>query len=161
MIKLIVAHDINGGIGKDNKLVWNLPSDMKHFRETTKGHIVVMGRKTYESIGGALKGRLNIVLSKTLPLVQEGDVLVFRHFGTVLETALKARGDVFIIGGSSIYEQFLPYADEVIVTEIQKEFECDSFFPNMSQAEWKLVEWSVVHEENNIPYKFLKFERRM
>jgi dihydrofolate reductase len=160
-ISLIVAHDRARGIGKDNKLPWKLPNDMKHFKKTTMGHIVVMGRKTYESIGGALDGRLNVVLSRSLPLAQKGNVVVERHFEVLLEKLKTSPRDSFIIGGMEIYRLFLQYADEVIITEIDGFFECDAFFPKLSPTNWELfytVEGEV--NENNIPHQFLYFKRR-
>ncbi|MGG3561618.1 dihydrofolate reductase [Neobacillus rhizosphaerae] len=159
-ISLIVAHDRARGIGRDNKLVWNLPNDMKHFQRVTMGNIVVMGRKTFESIGKPLRGRRNVVLSTTLQ--KQHKVHVERDFKTLLEKLHKISRPAFIIGGAEIYKLFLPYADEVLVTEVDGNFECDTFFPVLSQSNWKLVEnIEGTVDEKNIPHYFLKFERRM
>lgn len=140
MISLIVAHDRERGIGRNNELVWHYPEDMKHFKETTMGNIVVMGRKTFESIGSkGLKGRTNIVLSQTLPLIQE-DAYVERHFEPLLKRLQNAEKEVFIIGGEQIYKLFLHHADRAIVTEVDGTHDCDAFFPRLYGSSWNMVD---------------------
>jgi dihydrofolate reductase len=140
MIKLIVACDENRGIGKDNELPWSSPEDMRHFKRTTMGHYVVMGRKTFESIGSkGLKGRVNFVLSRTLPLLQK-DAIVERHSSILLQKLQRDPFDSYIIGGEQIYKEFLPHADEVILTQMEGNYECDSFFPVLSTDDWELVD---------------------
>ncbi|UKL30045.1 dihydrofolate reductase [Bacillus phage PK2] len=136
-IILIVAHDGARGIGKDNKLPWKLPEDMRHFKRTTMGHTVVMGRNTFESIGSkGLVGRSNIVLSRTLPLLQENAIVV-RHFSILLQKLQNSPSDAYIIGGEQIYREFLKHADEVIVTEIDGVWECDAHFPKLTLSNWE------------------------
>lgn len=137
MISIIVAMDNRNGIGKDNKLPWHLPSDLAHFKRTTLGKPIIMGRKTFESIGRPLPGRTNIVLTRAEPGAQvEGT-----HFLALsLEAALElVKGqDVFIIGGAEIYAQALPLADRLIVTHVDGEFDCDAFFPDFKDHElWR------------------------
>jgi dihydrofolate reductase len=162
MIRLIVAHDRERGIGRDNELMWKLPNDMAHFRRHTMGNVVVMGRKTYESIGGGLKGRTNIVLSRTLPLIQEGDVYVERHFQPTLKRIKESPRDVYIIGGAEIYRQFLPHADEVIVTEVDGFFGADAFFPALSPYLWELyaTETGKTDDKNKFTHHFLYFRNK-
>jgi dihydrofolate reductase len=139
-IILITAHDRARGIGKDNKLVWKNPEDMRHFKRTTMGHTVIMGRKTFESIGSkGLKGRNNIVLSRTLPLLQE-NAIVERHLSIVLENVRNSSQDAYVIGGEQIYKEFLPHADEVIVTEIDGNYDCDAFFPKLTTSNWEMTD---------------------
>lgn len=137
-IKMIVAHDLNRGIGKDNKLVWHIPEDMKHFKETTMGHTVVMGRKTFESLGmkNGLAGRTNIVLSRSL---QQDLPFVENDYEAVLSRLKNSESDSFIIGGLEIYRLFFKHADEIIVTEIPNVYKCDTFFPELSVLEWQLI----------------------
>lgn len=161
-IILIVAHDRARGIGKDNSIPWlgKVSNDMKHFIRVTMGNLVVMGRKTYESIGKPLRGRRNIVLSRTLP-EQEG-ITVVRDYEDLLRFTHNTSRDVYVIGGMEIYRLFLKYADEVIVTEIDGIYDCDTFFPKLSHSNWKLVSTSEgVTDSENIPHQFLKFERNL
>jgi dihydrofolate reductase len=140
MIKLIVACDENGGIGKDNKLPWRSPEDMRHFKRTTMSHTVVMGRNTFESIGSkGLSGRVNYVLSRTLPLLQE-NAIVERHTSILLQKLKRDPFDSYIIGGEQIYKEFLPHADEVILTQMEGSYECDSFFPKLTTDDWELTD---------------------
>lgn len=128
-VSIIVAAADNGAIGKDNKLLWNIPEDMKRFREVTSGHTVIMGRKTYESIGRPLPHRTNIVISGNPELKIEGCIVC-----NSLEEALKKgketeRDELFILGGSSIYRQSIPYSARLYLTRIKGSYEADSFFP--------------------------------
>lgn len=130
-LSMIVAKDKNGVIGKDNELIWHIPEDLAHFKKNTLGKTIVMGRKTYESIGKALPGRQNIVLTRDGSFIKN-DIYVMRSVQEVL--SLLGKGDeVVIIGGDSIYKQFIDYADMLYVTEIDKEFEGDTFFPEISR----------------------------
>lgn len=125
-MKLIIIAAVaeNGCIGKSGKIPWHFSEDFKHFKKSTVGHTVVMGRKTFESIGNTpLPGRKNVVLSSTL-LAHKGLVVV-RNF----EDVLKFNGDVYICGGSRLYKEFLPIADEMIITHVLGEYEGDAFFP--------------------------------
>jgi dihydrofolate reductase len=137
-ISLIVAMDTNGGIGKDNQLLWHMPSDLRFFKEKTMGKTVVMGRKTAESIGRALPGRKNVVLTRT-GWHQEGF-----NVQTSVQEILDYYKDeeVVIIGGAEIYKQFLPYVDTLIITHVWEDFEADTFFPEFEWQEWKLVQSS-------------------
>lgn len=128
MINIIVAMDKNGLIGAGGKLPWHLPSDLRFFRDTTLGQIVVMGSKTYESIGRPLPNRINMVLSTKT--------------GCTIDRALSlAEGnDIFVIGGANVYEQFLPIADRLIITHIDAEFEGDTYFPSIDAFKFEKVD---------------------
>lgn len=137
-ISLIAAMDRNGVIGKDNKLPWSLPNDLRYFKRVTEGNIVVMGRKCYESIGHALPGRTNIVLT-TDPNYYARDCYIYHSiedFMSDYKLHSEKDDEVFIIGGSEIYKQFLPHADKLYITKIDHEFEGDTFFPEIDPDTW-------------------------
>ncbi|MFA5997057.1 MAG: dihydrofolate reductase [Candidatus Paceibacterota bacterium] len=143
-INLIVAMDKKGCIGKQGRLPWEMiPADMKHFRDVTRQHFVVMGRTTWESIGSTpLKNRFNIILSRNKDFKVNG-VPVFNSVAEVLlffsEMDQSIEGEVFVIGGAEIYEAFLPYARRIYVTEVDGEFGGDTFFPKHDTKEWQVV----------------------
>lgn len=140
-IIMIAAHDENRGIGKDNKLPWGkIPEDMRHFKNTTMGHIVVMGRKTFESFGSKkLPGRNNIVISRTMD-TNNDEVFVEYLIENILHVLKTEVEKSFIIGGGKIYESFLPYADEAILTEIKGTYDCDTYFPELPESEWEVTD---------------------
>ncbi len=149
----------NRVIGKGNALPWHLPADMKHFRELTMGKPVIMGRKTFESIGKPLEGRKNILITSDSNYRAEGCLVVHS-----LEEALKtAEGgeEVMIIGGGKIYEEFLPKADRIYLTEIHQDFEGDTYFPEFNQNEWQETsrEDFKPDEKNPFAYSFVTLER--
>lgn len=133
MLKLIVATDIMGGIGKDNQIPWKCKADMMHFKKTTLGHIVIMGRKTYDSIGKALPGRTNIVISSGPP---KTDAIVVKSLEDAIHKAIiiienepiHFNSDIYIIGGGQVYEKATGLVDQVIRTVILSAHDCDTFF---------------------------------
>lgn len=132
---LLAALDRNRAIGKDNALPWHLPDDLKRFKRLTLGHPVVMGRKTYESIGRALPGRTNLVVTRDRELAIAGTIVVHS-----LEAALAAAGsatEVFVIGGEQIYRLALPHADRLELTEIDTAIEADAWFPDWDRAAFR------------------------
>lgn len=152
-INIIVARSRNGVIGKDGKLPWYLPEDLKFFKEKTIGFPVIMGRKTWESIGKPLKGRQNVVLTRN-PSYQVNNAIKVSS----LEEALTLfTGDIFIIGGATLYKQALPLANKVWITEIDKDFEGNAVFDKLDEKEWKLI-WEEKHQ-SSLPFKFQCFER--
>lgn len=161
-MNLIVAVDKNWGIGKGNKLLVSIPSDMKFFRETTSGKVVVMGRKTLESFpnGLPLKNRTNIVLTKR-PDYQVKDAIVLHTVEEVLEELKKYESDdIYIIGGESIYRQFLPYCNTAHVTKINHVYEADVYFPDLdAMDEWEITADSEEQTYFDLEYVFLKYER--
>lgn len=155
MINLIVAMDLNNGIGKENKLLCKLEDDMKHFKETTEGHIVVMGRKTFDSIGKPLPNRTNIVMTSSVENAMElreahrHDVLIAFDIETILDfNNIYSSKPIFIIGGQQIYEQFLPYASRIYLTRIMHEFEADTFFPKINIFEDYHIREQKYYEAN-------------
>jgi len=158
-LSLIVAVDENNGIGKDNKLPWHLPADLKHFKALTTGHPIIMGRKTFESIGKALPNRRNIVISRQTDYVAEGVSVV-----SSLDEAFricKTDDESFVIGGAEIFKYALPLANILYLTVIHHEFNADTFFPEINKENWIEAE-STTHEpdEKNIyAYTFIKYVR--
>ncbi|MGM0439322.1 MAG: dihydrofolate reductase [Patescibacteria group bacterium] len=135
-IIIIAAMDKNGVIGKEGEMPWHFPEDLKHFKKTTMGKFVIMGRKTYLSLPGKLEGRKVIVLSRNKNFSPSGVKVV-----NSIERALKiAEGEVYIAGGASIYSQFMNKADEIMLTVIDKSFNGDTYFPDFKEKNWKLVE---------------------
>lgn len=130
MISAIIAIAKNYAIGKDGKLPWHYPADLKFFKETTTGHAVVMGSHTWKSIGRALPNRLNIVLSRSAEIEETENVLVLRNRDEVLRLGRELEGDLFIIGGAKTYETFADAIDKWIVTEVPEPVEdADTFMP--------------------------------
>ena len=137
-ISLIVAMGKNRGIGIDGNLPWHLPADLKHFKETTMGKPVIMGRKTYESIGKPLPGRLNIVLSKSGWTPVSNGVIVMESLEDAIEyaTDLYPNSEIFIIGGGNLYEQAVHLVECMYITEVDAAPECDAFFPEYDDTWW-------------------------
>ena len=162
-MNIIVAADQNWAIGKDNKLLISIPADMKFFRTTTTGKVVVMGRKTLESFPGGqpLKKRTNIVLTRDKNYKVK-DAIVVHSIEEVLEELKKYDSeDVYVIGGDSIYSQMLPYCDTAHVTKIDFAYEADSWFPNLDEdPEWKIAAESEEQTYFDLEYTFVKYVRK-
>lgn len=164
MISLVAAVAANRVIGNQGRLPWRLPADLARFKRLTTGHIVLMGRKTFQSIGGALPGRRNIVLSRDLGFTAAGCEVAHS-----VEEALTASGapagegeELFVIGGASVYELFLLLADRLYLTRIEVDAPGDVFFPPVDEKEWRIAESTlgVVDQDNPLPHTFLVYERR-
>ena len=161
-MKLIVAADRNWAIGKNNKLMWSIPADMKFFRATTQGHVVIMGRKTLESFpqGQPLKNRVNIVITRN-PSYKVKDAVVVHSVEEAIEESRKYDGDVFVIGGESIYRAMLPYCDTALVTRIDYAYEADTWFPNLDEdEEWELTDEGEEQTCFDLEYAFTRYERK-
>ncbi len=156
-ISLIVAMSDNAVIGRDNQLPWHLSEDLKQFKKITMGHPIIMGRKTFESIGKALPGRENIVVTRKPDFSAEG-VTVCRDLTSLLKQHLSSEEEVFVIGGSELYEQALPHVRKLYITLIEDEFEGDAFFPDKN---WKNNFEIVSNEgpfesaESGLDYRFI------
>jgi dihydrofolate reductase len=158
-LSLVVAMARNRVIGRDNALPWRLPADLAHFRKVTMGHPIVMGRKTFESIGKALAGRKNIVITHNRGLAAPGCVVV----GS-LDEAWKAAGDadeVSVIGGTTLFRETLPLADVIHLTEVDAEIEGDTFFPEFDRSEWREQEIARVPADDlhAYPMRILELTR--
>ena len=161
-MNLIVAVDKNWAIGKENKLLVSIPQDMKFFRETTIGKVVVMGRKTLETFPGGqpLKQRTNIVLT-TDKNYSVKDAIVVHTIDELLEELKKYNDeDIFVIGGESIYRQMLPHCKLAHVTKINHAYEADTYFPNLDEMdEWVVTGVSDEQTYFNLEYEFVRYER--
>ncbi|WP_374163317.1 dihydrofolate reductase [Arcticibacter sp. MXS-1] len=159
-ICIIVAIDSERGIGKDNRLPWHLPADLKYFKSVTTGHPVIMGRKTYESIGKALPNRRNIVVSRQGDL-RYSDAEVSNTLNAAIALASEGNDKVFIIGGADIFRQALPIADTIYLTRIHAAFEADTYLPQINENEWQEVkrEDHGADEKNRVPYSFLIYKK--
>ncbi|KKT57907.1 MAG: Dihydrofolate reductase [Candidatus Giovannonibacteria bacterium GW2011_GWC2_44_9] len=164
-IIIIVALDQNRVIGKDGKIPWKLSADLKRFKELTMGHPIIMGRKTYESLGKPLSGRTNIILSRDENFTRESadGCVVLRFFGDALKLARTIdREKIFILGGGQVYEDALFSADEIYLTLVKASFEGDVFFPELDPAEWLEVsrEQHKKDAKNPYDYEFVVYQRK-
>lgn len=161
-ISIIAAVSKNGVIGKDNKLPWHLPEDMKFFKDTTTGHCVITGRKNYESIPAKfrpLKDRTNIVVTRQEGYAAEGAVVV-QSIEAAIEAAKKTGDEeIFIIGGADVYRQCMGLADRMYITSIEQEFEGDVFFPEIG-PEWATAVEITPSVEPSIKYKITIYEKK-
>lgn len=147
MTTIVVAMGEKNEIGADNQLLWHLPKDLKHFKDLTSGHPIIMGRKTYESIGKALPNRTNIVISRKKNWFEEG-ILIVGSIKEAVKFAKKIDENIFIIGGGNIYEQTMEIADKLEVTLVKAQLEADTFFPKIDPKIWKLMD-EVFHEKDD------------
>ena len=163
IMNLIVAVDSNWAIGNQDKLLITIPNDHKHFREETTGKVVVLGRKTLQTFpqGLPLKKRTNIILSRD-PEYTVKDAAVVHSIEELLEELKQyASEDVYVIGGESVYRQLLPYCDTAHVTKIDHAYQADTYFPNLDQdPDWEITADSDELTYFDIPYQFLKYERK-
>jgi dihydrofolate reductase len=160
MISFLWAQDKKGVIGLNNQLPWRLPEDLKYFKNTTMGHAVVMGRKTFESVGRPLPGRKNIILTRDSDFHAEG-CLVLHTKNDLLAWAEETGQEIFITGGAEIFGLFICEADRLYVTRIEENFEGDTYFPILDWTEWTLVsnEKGIRNTENPYDYYFQVYER--
>ncbi|UKT62328.1 dihydrofolate reductase [Pedobacter mucosus] len=158
---IAVAVGENFAIGKNNQLLWHMPADLKFFKQTTSGHTVVMGRKTYDSVGKPLPNRRNIVITRDSSLKIDG-VEVVNSLDEALEITKNENKPVFIVGGAEIYRQALPKTDILYLTTIHHTFDADTFFPAIDRNEWETVS-SDPHkadEKNKYDYTFEVLKRK-
>ena len=157
-LTIIVATDQQGGIGIANTLPWKLPEDLAHFKRVTTGHPIIMGRKTFDSIGRPLPNRRNIVITRNHEWRHDGVEAV----GSVAEAiALLDGAQGFVIGGAQIYQQALALTETLIITEIGHTYACDAFFPELDQAEWQeTAREAHVSAASGLPYAFVTLQRQ-
>lgn len=162
MITIVVAMGKNSAIGKDNKLLWHLPKDLKHFKNLTSGHPIIMGRKTYESIGKPLPNRTNIVVSGKDNWFEEG-ILIVPSIKDALKHAKKIDDNVMVIGGGNIYEQTIDKADRLEVTLVDAELDADVYFPKINPKTWVKVAEDCVQkdEDHDFDFCFQTFDRKV
>jgi dihydrofolate reductase len=157
-LSLIWAMGNNQVIGINNKLPWHLPAELAYFKKVTTGHPIIMGRRTFESIGRPLPGRTNVVLTRDQAFIAEG-VVVVHSAEEVLEQY--GRAGAFVIGGTQVYRQFLPNAERLYITMIEQDFEGDEYFPEIDWSEWRLVDehMGLQDEKNPYVYSFKVYDR--
>lgn len=161
MLSMIAAMGKNRVIGKDNDMPWHLPADLQHFKKTTLGSPIIMGRKTYDSIGRPLPGRLNIILSRNTNLQIEGCSVVNSLDDALVLAQQTHVNEVFITGGAHLYDKFLDKADRLYLTLIDEAFEGDTFFPDYTQISWNEIakEDHLADEKNAHNYSFVTLDR--
>jgi dihydrofolate reductase len=159
-ISLVVAASTNNVIGSDGGLPWHLPDDLRHFKRLTTGNPIVMGRRTFESIGRPLPDRRNIVMTRDPDYVAP-DCDVVSSVREALELVEDA-DEVMIIGGGQVYRDFLPHADRIYLTRVQADVEGDTYFPDIDEAGWRLVssEPHAADEKHAYAFDVIVFERR-
>lgn len=158
-ISAVVAIGENNAIGKNNQLLWRLPNDLKHFKQITSGHTVIMGRKTFDSVGKPLPNRRNIIITR-----QQIQIPGCEMVGSVDEALALCAGEeeVFIVGGAEIYRLAMPQTNRIYLTIVHQEFDADAFFPQINYEEWAETEREDhgVDEKHAIPYSFITLQRR-
>lgn len=162
MWKIIASADKNWGIGKDNRLLVQIPGDMKRFREMTMGHIIVMGRKTLESFPGGmpLQGRMNVVLTKN-PDYCVKNAVIMHDMGSLVDFLQKQEAEVFVIGGESIYRQLLKYCDMAYITRIDHTYSADAYLPELDrEEEWEKVSESEEQTYFDLEYTYVVYRRK-
>jgi dihydrofolate reductase len=162
VIKILVACDENSVIGKDNQLIWHLPADLKRFKSLTTGHVILMGRKTYESIGKPLPNRTTIVITRQADFQAEGTIIAHSVDEAILKAKSLSREDIFIVGGAEIYTVSMALADQILLTQLHDIFEGDAFFPEISPETWEIVdrERGQTDEKNPFQYSFITYQKK-
>ena len=155
MITIIAAIGKNNELGKDNQLLWHLPADLKHFKNLTSGHPIIMGRKTYESIGKPLPNRTNIVVSRKDDWFEEG-ILIVPSLKDAIKHAKKINENIFIIGGGEIYRHTIDMADRLEITQVNHQTDADVFFPKIDEKTW--IKTDEIHSYD---FYFQTWERKI
>lgn len=159
-MKLVLAVDKNWAIGRDNQMLYDLKKDLKHFKQTTTGGLVIMGRKTFDSMGFALPDRENIILSRDKNLQRDG-ALVFNDIKKITTYAKNSDKEAFVIGGAEICELFLDQIDEAIITKIESESPADTYLHNFDEdPDFEIIEESNPIIDNGIEIKFVRYKRK-
>jgi dihydrofolate reductase len=159
IVSIVVAIAQNHAIGKNNQLLWHLPKDLKHFKEITSGHTIIMGRKTFDSVGKPLPNRRNIIITRQNITIDGCEVV------NSLPDALKLAervDEVFIVGGAEIYKQAMPLTDRIYLTIVHENFDGDTYFPEIKEDTWQETERSdhQADEKHAFAYSFITLERR-
>ncbi len=161
MLSIIVAKAKNNIIGKNNELVWHLPEDLKHFKNLTTGHTIIMGRKTFESLGKVLPNRKHVIFSQNPDFKVKDENVEVVHSLLQIQDLIEGEEEAFVIGGAMIYNFLMPYVKKMYVTQINEEFDGDAFFPKIDEKVWKKTseEKGIKNEENKLDYEFITYER--
>ena len=154
MLSIIVAVARNNVIGKDGKLIWHLPEDLKRFKKLTTGHTIIMGRKTFESLGKVLPNRKHIVISHNQAInIDNENVEVITNIA-LLKKYIQSPEESFVIGGEHIYKILLPFTNKLYITKIDEDFDGDVFFPKVKEREWKEASREIGHKDKKNPYDY-------
>ena len=161
MLSLIVAKAKNNVIGKDNQLIWHLPEDLKRFKKLTTGHTIIMGRKTFESLGRVLPNRHHIVLCNDANMKIDDENVEILEDISLLDKYIKDEEEHFVIGGATMYRLLMPYCTKMYITEINQEFDGDVSFPEINMSEWKVTEREkgLKDEKNPFDYEYVTYEK--
>ena len=162
MLSIIVAKAKNNVIGKNNELIWKLPEDLKRFKQLTTGHTIIMGRKTFESLGRVLPNRKHIIFSQNPDFKVNDENVEIVHSMLQIQEYIEDKEEHFVIGGAMIYNLLMPYVTKMYVTQIDREFEGDAFFPRIDENTWEVVEKSEVMEDENshLKYEYITYKRK-
>ncbi len=161
MLSIIVAKAKNNVIGKDNKLLWHIPDDLKRFRKLTENHTIIMGRKTFESLENVLPNRKHIVFSQNPDFKVNDENVEVVHSMLQIQEYIESNEEAFVIGGAIIYNLLMPYVTKLYVTEVDKDFDGDAFFPRVNEEKWREIsrEKGPKDAENNFDYEYITYEK--
>ena len=162
MLSIIVAIANENVIGKDNQLIWHLPEDLKRFKEITTGHKIIMGRKTFESLGRVLPNRKHIILCNDMEMDIENENVEILDDIAKLDKYINSDEECFVIGGATIYKLLMPYANKMYITKINQSFEGDVWFPEIKEDIWKEIskEKGIKNEENPYDYEYITYVKK-
>ena len=162
MLSTIVAIANNNVIGKDNKLIWHLPEDLKRFKQITTGKNIIMGRKTFESLGRVLPNRKHIILCNDMEMDIDNENVEILDDISKLDKYINSDEENFVIGGATIYKLLMPYVNKLYITKINQNFEGDAFFPEINQEEWEIEskEIGIKDEKNPYDYEYINYVRK-
>ena len=161
MLSIIVAKSKNDVIGKDNKLIWRIPDDLKRFKNLTTGHTIIMGRKTFESLGKVLPNRFHIVLSRDKSYKVDNENVKIINDISELDEYIKDLEEHFVIGGEMIYKLLMDKSQKLYITQLDKDFDGDTYFPEIDENEWKVVkEEKGPADDNDFEYSYIDYERK-
>ena len=162
MLSIIVAKASNNVIGKNNSLIWHLPEDLKRFKALTTGHTIIMGRRTFESLGRVLPNRKHVILCNDMEMDIEDENVEILEDISMLDKYINSEEENFIIGGATIYRLLMPYANKMYITEIDQEFEGDVSFPEINKEEWDIIETEkgLKDEKNPYDYNYVTYVRK-
>lgn len=162
MLSTIVAIANNNVIGKDNKLIWHLPEDLKRFKQITTGKNIIMGRKTFESLGRVLPNRKHIILCNDIEMTIDNENVEILDDISKLDKYINSEEENFVIGGATIYKLLMPYVNKLYITKINEDFEGDVYFPEIKETEWKEIskEKGPRNDENPYDYEYITYIRK-
>ena len=162
MLSIIVAIANENVIGKDNKLIWHIPEDLKHFKEITSGHKIIMGRRTFESLGGILPNRKHIILCNDMEMDIDNENVEVLEDISMLDKYINSDEECFVIGGATIYKLLMPYSNKMYITKINQDFEGDVYFPEIKDEEWKEVDRQkgLKNDANPFDYDYITYIRK-